>query len=395
MPAFHEARTLILESVSPLGVERVSLADAAGRAIGEDVQAPGDMPPWDNSAMDGYAVRSLDCREPATLDVLGYQPAGGEETFRVGPGGAVRIMTGSPIPDGADAVVPLEETVASATTVSIVRPVNAGEHVRRRAEDVRAGDLVVRAGTTLRAPEIGMLASFGRAVVPVHRRARVAVLSTGDELTELGEPLSPGKLVNSNSLSIAAALHEIGAMPTVLGIARDTVDSLREKIAEGLRADALITTAGVSMGDRDLVRNVLEDLSVRLLFWKIDVRPGHPTAFGLKDRTPVFALPGNPVSCLVMFEELARPALLRMMGHAQVMKPLFSATLAERVEKKAGRVLLLRVRIEMEDGRPVARTSGDQRTGIFRTMLRANGIAVIPAEKTVIEAGEAVAAHYL
>ena len=390
MPTFEEARKLILERVAPLGRERVPVSAAAGRVLSEDLRAPWDMPRWDNSAMDGYAVRSADCTGPAALRISGSRAAGDPAAPRVSPGAAVRIMTGSPIPEGCDAVVPFEQAVEDGELVRIAEPVIPRANVRFRGEDVKTGDLVVPAGTVLRPPEIGMLASFGRAFVPVYRKASVALLSTGDELVELGEPLPAGRIINSNSVSLAAAVEEAGAVPVLLGIAPDDKRRLREKIEEGLRADALITSAGVSAGDRDFVREVLGDLSVTPVFWKVDSKPGRPLAFGVKDGVPVFSLPGNPVSSLVTFEVFARPALLKMMGHADPVKPLVKAVLKEPVRKKAGRVHFFRVRIAVEGGEYVAWTSGDQSTGILKTMVLANGIAVLPAEKTFFESGEKV-----
>ncbi|MBI5419939.1 MAG: molybdopterin molybdotransferase MoeA, partial [Deltaproteobacteria bacterium] len=382
MPTFLEARSLILERVAPVGSERAPITVAAGRVLAETVRAPWDLPRWDNSAMDGYAVRSGDCHGPVTLQVSGSLAAGRAGPERVERGCAVRIMTGSPVPEGCDAVVPFEETVESGGSVKILGPVKPRAHIRFRGEDVSAGDLVVPAGTVLRPPEIGMLASFGRVFVSVYRRARVAILSTGDELVELGVPLTPGKIVNSNTLSLAAAASEAGALPVLLGIARDDRDSLREKLSEGFGAEALITSAGVSAGDRDLVREVLAELLVDEVFWKADIRPGHPVAFGMKNGKPVFSLPGNPVSSLVTFEMFVRPALRKMMGHGDPVKPLVKAVLSEPIRKKAGKVHFFRVRVEVEEGGYVARGSGDQNTGILKTMVRANGIAVLPAERT-------------
>ncbi len=392
---FMEARGLILASVAPLGVERAPLLESAGRVIAEDVAAPWDMPRIDNSAMDGYAVRAADCAAPTTLSVTGYHPAGGLAVPRVEAGGAVRIMTGAAIPPGCDAVVPLEETEDLGGRVRIRVPVDPGAHVRRRGEDVPAGRTVILAGTSLRPPEIGMLASFGKAFVPVYRRPRVAVLSTGDELVELGETPTPENIVNSNSLSLAAALSEAGAIPEILGIARDDRESLREKIAAGLAADALITSAGVSAGDRDLVRDVLAELSVRQIFWKIRMRPGSPTAFGVKDGRPVFSLPGNPVSTLVTFEELVRPALLKMMGRPEPVKPFVKASLARSVRKKPGRVQFLRVKVAVKEGRYEADPAGDQNTGILATLLLSDGLAFLPEDRTGFEAGEKVDVHLL
>ena len=390
MRTFEEARDLILASVAPLGRERVPVTSASGRVLSEDLRAPRDMPQWDNSAMDGYAVRSADCGAPVTLKLTGYQAAGDAVSPKVTRGCAVRIMTGSPVPEGCDAVVPLEETEAGVGVVTILSPVKPRAHIRFRGEDVKAGDIVIPAGTPLRPPEISMLASFGSAFVPVYRKARVAVLSTGDELVELGETLSPGKIINSNTVSLAAAIEEAGAVPVLLGIAVDDKEILREKLREGLAADALITSAGVSAGDRDFVREVLAELSVRQVFWGVDIKPGRPTAFGVKEGKPVFSLPGNPVSSLVTFEVFVRPALRKMMGHPDPLKPTVKATLAEPIRKKAGKVHFFRVRIAVKDGEYVAWTSGDQNTGILRTMVLADGIAVLPADKTVFEAGEKV-----
>ena len=386
---------MILSSVSPLGVERVELLAALGRVVAEDVAAPWDLPLCDNSAMDGFAVREADCRVGGSLRVTGYIPAGGAATPAIDPGCAVRIMTGAPIPPGCDAVVPVEETEERNDAFLLRERVNRLQHIRFRGEDVRSGDTVVSAGAVIRPPEISMLASFGKATVPVYRRARVAILSTGDELIELGEQPGSGKIINSNALSLAAAVREIGAEPVILGIARDNRESHREKMTEGLKADALITSAGVSAGDRDLVRDCLAELDVRQLFWKVDIKPGGPVAFGMREGKPVFSLPGNPVSTMVTFEELVRPALLRMMGHRRVIKPYVRATLRTEVRKKAGKVHFLRVRIEVENGRYRAISAGDQNTGILGTMLRANGIAVLPKDKTMFSPGEEVAVHLL
>jgi len=395
MPSFEDARRTILCSVPTLGAERVELLTALGRVIAADVAAPWDMPFYDNSAMDGFAVRAADCRAGGTLRVTGYVPAGGSAVPAVAPGCAVRIMTGAPVPSGCDAVVPIEETEEHADAILLRESVVVRQHVRFRGEDVRRGDKVIPAGTVLRPPEISMLASFGKMYVPVHHRARVAVLSTGDELIDPGEPPEDGKIINSNALSLAAALREIGAEPVVLGIARDNLESHLEKMTEGLKADVLITSAGVSAGDRDLVRDCLAELGVQQLFWRVDIKPGGPFAFGLKEEKPVFSLPGNPVSTMITFEELVKPALLRMMGRRRVIKPYVKAMLRREVRKKPGKVNFLRVRIEVENGAYWATSAGDQNTGILRTMVQANGIAVLSKEKTVFTAGEEVPVHLL
>ncbi|MDP2658055.1 MAG: molybdopterin molybdotransferase MoeA [Candidatus Deferrimicrobium sp.] len=390
MLTYEEARERILDRVSPLGVERVPLDAAAGRTLAGEVHAPGDLPPWDNSAMDGYAVRSEDCHGEAMLRVAGYQTAGGPDAAAVPPGGAIRIMTGSPIPEGCDAVVPFEEAEERDGSVRVPAPVRPRRHIRFRGEDVRAGAPVLPDGTVLRPPRISLLASFGRAMVPVYRKPRVAILSTGDELVELGDPPAHGKIVNSNSHALAAAVAEAGGNPILLGIARDEREDLRAKLSEGLAADVLVTSAGVSAGDRDLVRDILAELGVENVFWKVLIKPGGPTAFGVAGRIPVFSLPGNPVSSLITFEVFVRPALRRMTGSPHPVKIPVKATLAEPVKKKPGKTQFLRVMVESGEEGYVARTAGDQNTGILRTLALADGIAVLPRERTNFAAGEKV-----
>ena len=394
--SFEAARTIILESVIPLPPEAVSLLDVVGMVIAEDIRAPWDMPLWNNSAMDGFAVRAEDCVAGQTLTVDGYIPAGGSASgITVKPGGAVKIMTGAPAPVGCDAIVPIEETVEKNGKLILTGQVRPGDHLRIRGEDVSKGELVIAAGTALRPAEINMLASFGYRTAPVFRRPKVAILSTGDELVEPGEDIGTGQIFNSNDYSIAAAVKQLGGEPVLLGIARDDRQSLTEKIAAGLEEDVLITTAGVSMGDHDLVCDVLEALQVERRFWKVDIKPGRPTAFGLKNGKPVFSLPGNPVSSMITFEQFVRPALLKMMGHQRVIKPLVRAVMQETIKKKPGRVQFLRVRVANDGQRLVASSSGDQNTGILRTLLRANGIAVLPAALEQLRSGEEVDVHLL
>jgi molybdopterin molybdotransferase len=394
--SFESARAMILECVVALPHEAVSLLDVVGRVLAEDIRAPWDMPRWDNSAMDGFAVRAEDCVSGQPLTVDGYLPAGSSASgVMVRPGTAVRIMTGAPAPGGCDAIVPIEATEEDAGKIIINGEVRKGDHLRVRGEDVQQEELVIAAGTILRPAEINMLASFGYQTVSVFRRPKVAILSTGDELVEPGEDIGPGQIINSNDYSLAAAVREVGGEPLLLGIARDDRESLTEKITEGLKADVLITTAGVSMGDLDLVCEVLQSLRVERQFWKVDIKPGRPTAFGLKNGKPVFSLPGNPVSSMITFEEFVRPALLKMMGHQRVIKPFVKATMQESVKKKPGRVQFLRVRV-LDDGEQLfATSSGDQNTGILRTLLRANGIAVLPADREQVHAGEEVNVHLI
>ncbi len=396
MVSFEQARRIILEHATPIGSESVGLPDAAGRVLAADITAPWDMPLWDNSAMDGYAVRAADCATPpCRLRVTGFLPAGARpDGVAVEPGCAVRIMTGAPTPTGCDAVVPVEETDDGHHQVTLLEAVNRGQHIRFRGEDVAAGIPCVRTGTLIRPPEINMLASFGIALVPVYRRPTVAILSTGDELIELGRTPGAGEIINSNTLSLAAAVSECGALPRIIGIARDTRDSHREKLAEGLNADVLITSAGVSAGDCDLVRDVLEELGARQVFWKVGVKPGGPTAFALHGTTPVFSLPGNPVSTMIIFEEFVLPALLKMQGHTKTVRPLFKAVLREDMKKKPGKVQIVRVTLEKENGRWYASSAGNQQTAILKTMVDAQALALLPEDATYYVAGSDVDVHF-
>ena len=395
MTSYEEARRIILEQVAPVGVERVLLLEAAGRVIAEDFSAPKDMPGWDNSAMDGFAVRSADCTPGVTLKVTDYIPAGVSSDDAVAAGCAARIMTGAPVPPGADAVVPIEETEAGADSVKLLHEVKKRAHIRFKGEDVACGEPVVARGTLIGPPQVSLLASFAAVLVPVYRKVRVAILSTGDELVELGTEPKESQIVNSNTLALAAAIKLCGAEPVILGIARDNRESHLALLSEGLKADVLITSAGVSAGDRDLVREILVELGVAEQFWKVGIKPGGPTAFALKGTLPVFSLPGNPVSTMITFEEFVRPALLKMMGHEKVFRRTVRGYLKEDARKKPGKLNFLRVRVTLEEGRYLASTSGDQNTGILKTMLRSNALALLPAERTEFKAGEEVDLHLL
>lgn len=341
--------------------------------------------------MDGYAVRADDCATaPRKLRVTGYLPAGASaEGITVEPGCAVKIMTGAPLPSGADAVVPFEETdETSGEQVTINEPVQHGQHIRRQGEDIRKAEIVLQAGTLLRPAEISLLASCGKPLVTVHRRPVVAILSTGDELIEPGVTPGPAQLINSNTIALAAAVREAGGIPRILGIARDNRASHLEKMRAGLSADCLITSAGVSAGDRDLVRVVLEELGVKFLFWKIAIKPGKPTAFGIYEGKPIFCLPGNPVASMITCEELARPALLKMQGRTKVLRPTVPAVLQEPL-KPAGRMRFLRVTLQGEPGAYRVSLPGDQETGILKTSLMADTVALAPANRA-FQAGDQI-----
>ncbi|MGA2964182.1 MAG: gephyrin-like molybdotransferase Glp [Candidatus Korobacteraceae bacterium] len=395
MPSFEEARRIILDRIRQLPSESVGLLESLGRVTAEDVVAPWNLPSCDNAAMDGYAVRWADCQQPASLRITGFVPAGAVATSPVDAGCAMKIMTGAPIPQGSDTVVPFEDAEELGNQVRIGAPVVRGQHIRFAGEDVRCGETVIPSGRVIRSAEISMLASCGRALVSVHRKPTVAILSTGDELLEAGEPLALGKVVDSNGMALAAGVLACGAIPAILGIARDNRASHMQKMSEGLKADAFITSAGVSAGERDLVREVLAELGMKQLFRRVDIGPGAPTCFGLRDGKPIFCLPGNPVASMITFEEFVKPALLKMMGHRRVLKPLVRAILQEETRKKPGKIKFLRVRLESVGGKLLAYSSGDQNTGILKTMLMADGWAVLPAERSSFSAGDEVEVHII
>lgn len=395
MPSLDEARLMILEHAKPLGTESVELIDSMGVVTAEDIIAPWDMPLCDNSAMDGFAVRVADCNGSARLRVIGFIPAGSLPPTSLAPGSAFKIMTGARIPKGCDAVVPLEETDGRDEFVTIYTPVRAGQHVRFTAADVRRDEVAIPAGELIRAPEISMIAALGKSRVTVYRRPRVAILSTGNELVAVGEAVVPGKVIDSNGVTLAASVKECGATVEMLGIVCDTRASHSAKMTVGLQSDIFITTAGVSVGERDLVRSVLAELGMSQVFYGVDVRPGGPTTFGVRDSRLIFCLPGNPVASMIMFEELIRPAILKVMGYKRILRPCVRAVLQENVSKRPGRVKLLRVRLESGKGTIKAFSSGDQSTGMLKTLNRADGIAVLSAERTSFAPGDEVEVHVM
>ena len=391
-----EALRRIVAGVEPLGAEERPLLDARGSVLAEDVAAAADLPPWDNSAMDGFAMRAADVRgasaaNPIVLRVVDDVPAGQFPTRDLGPGEAVRVMTGAPVPAGADGVVRVEHTDGGTAIgteegrVTILSDADAGKNVRPRGEDVRRGDVVLRAGTVLRAGEIAVAASLGRARLRVVRRPVVAVLASGDELVEVegyGEVLAGRRIVSSNSYALAAQLAEIGLEARVLGIARDTPESLREHLERAHGCDALVTTAGISVGEHDHVRRVMAELETDVAFWRVRVRPGSALAFGRVrglGGIPWFGLPGNPVSTMVTFEVFVRPALLRMCGRTAIHLPTVDAVMRDAYPAKGDLTHLPRVRLSREaDGSLAASLTGSQSSGVATSMASADALAVIP-----------------
>ncbi len=396
MLSVEEATEEVLRAFSPLEVESIPILEALGRVLAEDVHADMDIPPLPNTAMDGYAVRAEDTRgasqdHPVRLRILQDLPAGYVADAEVQPGTAIRIMTGAPIPRGADAVVRFEDTRQEGDWVEVFQEVPKGKEIRAAGEDVRRGQLVLPRGTELRPQEIGMLAALGRPRVKVHRRPRVAILATGDEVIDLDAPWQPGKIRNANSYSNAAQVLRYGGQPFLLGIARDDVGELTARIRAGLQqgVDLFLTSGGVSMGDFDVVKKVLA-AEGEMRFWRVRMKPGKPLAFGHIQGVPLLGLPGNPVSAMVSFELFARPAILKMLGKTNLQKPTVEAILADPIPRKDGRRHYLRVQVTREDGQYVARLTGEQGSGILLSMVRAQGLAIIPEEARSLPAGSKV-----
>lgn len=400
MITVEEALDKILCHIRPLGSEKVSLLEALRRVIAEDIHANRDVPPLDNSGMDGYAVKNLDIKNsskdhPVRLKVVEDLPAGSISTKTLRRGQAIRIMTGAPIPKGANTIIPVEETEKEEGFVSIFKAVSSGEHIRRAGEDVKKGDLVVSVGDLIRPAEVGMLASLGRSFISVYQKPLVAILCTGEELVDVDGDLDEVKIVSSNSYTLAAQVRDCGAIPIQLGIAKDRREEIREKLRQGIRADVLISSGGVSVGDYDFVKDALNDLGVKMVFWRVAMKPGKPLAFGTIRRKPVFGLPGNPVSSMVSFEQFVRPSLLKMMGHRHLFRPTVEAILKEDIHKEPGRRHFIRSSVSFEKDHYFATTTGAQGSGILRSMLRANGLIVIPEDREIVKAGEKVKVQLL
>jgi molybdopterin molybdotransferase len=413
----EEALAEILRHVRPLEPERVPILEASDRILAETIVSDIDIPPFDNSAMDGYAVRATDVagatpETPVRLEVLGSVAAGYVAGMDVEPGTAIRIMTGAPLPAGADAVVPIEETSdadrpkeerleAPSDAVWVKKAVAARDHVRPAGEDVRRSEEVLVQGRLIRPQEIGVLASLGYETVRVHRRPRVAILATGDELLEVHEPLAPGKIRNSNEYTNAALVVRTGGIPIRLGIARDDVADLTAKIRLGLDqgADLFLTSGGVSVGDYDVVKDVL-GAEGQMQFWQVNMKPGKPLAFGLLPgrekgkQVPLLGLPGNPVSAMVSFEQFARPAILKMSGHAALAKPTIQAILDEPLTN-SGRRGFVRVVVTRRPDGYHARTTGEQGSGVLTSMAKANGLAIVPEGTFRVKAGTEVTVQML
>ncbi len=408
MLSVEQALEKILGYAAVLEVEPRPVLDCLGQVLAEDVYSTIDIPPLDNSAMDGYAVRAEDTRgvteqSPRLLRVIDTIAAGSISKCEVEPGTTARIMTGAPVPKGADSVVRFEDTDETqrqrvSDEIGILREAKPGQDIRRAGEDIVRGSLVLSKEIVIRPSEVGVLASLGRSEVKVIRRPVVAVLATGNELVDIKQPLTPGKIYNSNSYSVAALVQRYGGIPKILGIALDSESSLVASLRKGLDADMLITTGGVSMGDYDVVKDVLVKQG-EIAFWTVRMKPGKPLAFGMVKgldeagvtrNIPHLGLPGNPVSAMVTFELFARPAILKMMGKRNLAKPVIEAVIEEPIVNSDGRRVFTRVIVRKRSGLYFARLTGPQGSGILTSMSRANGLVIIPEDKPGVEAGDVV-----
>lgn len=399
MLSVDDALARILAQVNSLSAEKRPLLDTLGQTLAEDIVSTFDIPPHDNVAMDGYAVKALDISaassdSPSRLRIIGELPAGVAPEQAVEVGTAIRVMTGASLPPGADTVVPFELTseqrqgreVAVSSAISIYDPPPIGANIRLAGEDIRSGRLVLATGTELRPAEIGVIASMGLPSVNVHRRPRVSILSTGNELLHPGEPMVAGKIYDSNTYSLAALVRRYGGEPMVLGIALDEVNDIRARVKAGLEADLLLTSAGVSKGDYDVVKDVLAAEGA-VEFWQVAIKPGRPMAFGLIGGIPHVGLPGNPVASIVAFEQFVRPAMLKMLGRRRLHKPEIEAVFHGRVTNSDHRRCFARVRVVEEEDQMHAYSAGPQGSGVLTSMAYANGLAVVPEELGVAEDG--------
>ncbi len=387
----RDAQAIVLQHVNPCAIETVVLETSLGRVLAGEIRANRDQPPYDVSAMDGFALRSADLATvPAVLTVIEDIKAGAMPVKTLQAGQCARIMTGAPVPAGADAVIRVEDTQTLADgRVDIGKAVKPGNDIRPRGEGMRNGQVVLKAGTEITPGVIGVLATVKAAQMPVYRRPRVAILSTGDELEGLAEPFDANKIPNSNSYALMGQCQALGLEPVLLGIARDDTQELETFLKRGLEFEVLLVSGGSSVGVHDHVRPTLEALGVTMHFWRVEMRPGHPVAFGTTASSLVFGLPGNPVSSMVCFEQFVLPALRRMMGHARLFRRTVEARLTHAVKIRPGRSEFIRVVLERDAaGAYIASSTGNQSSGALLSMALADGLLVVPASSSGLVAGE-------
>lgn len=406
MHSVAEAVARITEGVTPLAIERVGLGEALGRVLAAEIRSPITLPHWDNSAMDGYAVRGADIagaspEAPVRLPVLETIAAGAFPTRALGAGEATRIMTGAPMPEGADTVIRVEDTDAGLTEVSIRNDRDREKNIRRRGEDLTEGTIALPAGIPLGAAQLGVLASIGQATVAVHRRPRVAILGSGDELVDLDrfEEVRAGrKIVSSNAYTLDALVRLNGGIPIPLGHAADTREAMRALLDRALaeHPDLIVTSAGVSVGEFDHTRAALEEMGAQMALWRVRMRPGAPVGFGTIAGIPWIGLPGNPVSVMVTFELFVRPTIRRMLGHTRLHRRPVQVTLEEPVRIGAKLTHFLRAIVTARpDGSLTARLTGPQGSGILTSMSLANALLVVPEDRPEMPAGERLSALLL
>jgi molybdopterin molybdotransferase len=381
MQSVEDATKTVAQRIAKLPIERIPLQDARSRILAENIVATNFLPPFDNSAMDGFAVRSSEL--PATLPIVAKVAAGQVLTDVIPERVAIRIMTGAPIPQGLDTVVIQEDAKVEGSQVTLPSsPV--GDNIRRAGEDINAGDIAVRAGERLNAAELGLLAALGVAEVPVARAPRVALIATGDELVSAGQQAGPGQIIDSSAHTLAALIPGCGGISTYVGIAKDDPITMAALIASAMDHDVVITTGGVSVGDRDHVRAALKSAGVELELWKVAMKPGKPFSFGMNGRVPVFGLPGNPVSTFVAFELFVRPALLAMQGAAVTARPRAPVHLIRGYRKQAGRTHYIRAKVTRNGEHLVAHPHAKQGSAILSSLVGCNALVELPADATEI-----------
>ncbi len=396
----QEALDQILSQIEFKGVEKIPLDQALGRVLAEDIVSRINNPPMDNSAMDGYAliaedIQSATPENPIKLEMVEEIAAGYTAKRVLRPGQTMRIMTGAPIPTGANAVLMQEDTQKDGNSILCLDKADVEENIRQAGEDVKVGDQVIKKGTTLTPAHIGMLAVVGRSQIAVGQRPVVSILSTGDEVLELDETPEGPQIFNSNGHMLAAQIKSAGGIPIYLGIAKDTEKALMEKFEWALKADIVVSSGGVSVGDYDLVKASLKKMGQDMLFWKVAMKPGKPLAFGHIDKIPIFGLPGNPVSSFVSFEQFVRPSLRKVLGCSDLSHKTVQAKLTRTIKKKAGRLHFLSAIVSWTDGEYTVTPAGEQGSGILKSAANANGLLVFPLEDEKIEEGQQVAVQLL
>lgn len=397
----EEALEAILTNINVLPSEEARITDSLDRVLREDIYSDTDIPTLANSAMDGYAVKSSDTSgasksKPMTLKVIYDLKAGDIAKMALKKGQAMRIMTGAPIPEGADSVIIVEDTEKKGKDgVLIFKEARLGENIRKAGEDIKKGEKVLQKGILLNSAHVGILASLGRPIVKLTRRPKVAILATGDEVIDVDERLEPGKLRSSNTYTLYSQVLQCGGIPKNLGIAKDKPEELEKKLRQGLDCDLILTSGGVSVGDYDLVKFILAKIGTDIKFWKVAMRPGKPLVFGRLNQKFIFGLPGNPVSSMISFEVFVRPAILKLSGHEQDTRKEVDAVLEEDINKKKGLRYFVRAKTRWEDGIYLTRTTGPQGSGILKSMAIANSLIILAEEEEYVQKGTRVTVRFL